>query len=122
MMQALVELAVTVPLLLLLLRFPTSMLGRLLGFDTCLMATIDVAAVFQNFAKYLVGSEEVEPGNGWLYSGWLGALAEDPAMEGDDLGVAICNTYYEGCEAVGTQDQTTLSLTDLTKLTPLLEA
>lgn len=26
------------------------------------MATIDVAAVFQNFAKYLVGSEEVEPG------------------------------------------------------------
>lgn len=32
MMQALVELAVTVPLLLLLLRFPTSMLGRLLGF------------------------------------------------------------------------------------------
>ena len=95
---------------------------ELVGFDTCLMATIDVAAVFQNFAKYLVGSEEVEPGNGWLYSGWLGALAEDPAMEGDDLGVAICNTYYEGCEAVGTQDQTTLSLTDLTKLTPLLEA
>lgn len=95
---------------------------ELVGFDTCLMATIDVAAVFQNFSKYLVASEEVEPGNGWLYSGWLGALAKDPAMEGDDLGIAICNTYYEGCEAVGTQDQTTLSLTDLTKLTPLLEA
>ena len=95
---------------------------ELVGFDTCLMATIDVAAVFQNFSKYLVASEEVEPGNGWLYSGWLGALAQDPSMEGDDLGIAICNTYYEGCEAVGTQDQTTLSLTDLTKLTPLLEA
>ena len=86
------------------------------------MATVDVAAVFQNVAKYLVGSEEVEPGNGWLYSGWLGELAANPAMEGDDLGIAICNTYYEGCEAVGTQDQTTLSVTDLTKLTPLLEA
>ena len=95
---------------------------ELVGFDTCLMATIDVAAVFQNFSKYLVGSEEVEPGNGWLYSGWMGELAKNPAMEGDDLGIAICNTYYEGCEAVGTQDQTTLSLTDLTKLTPLLEA
>jgi len=95
---------------------------ELVGFDTCLMATIDVASVFQNFSKYLVASEEVEPGNGWLYSGWLGALASDPTMEGDDLGIAICNTYYEGCEAVGTQDQTTLSLTDLTKLTPLLEA
>ena len=95
---------------------------ELVGFDTCLMATVDVAAVFQNYAKYLVGSEEVEPGNGWYYTGWLGALAEDPDMDGAGLGRAICDTYYEGCEAVGTQDQTTLSLTDLTKLTPLLEA
>ena len=95
---------------------------ELVGFDTCLMATVDVAATFQPFARYLVGSEEVEPGNGWLYSGWLGELAANPAMEGGDLGIAICNTYYEGCEAVGTQDQTTLSVTDLTKLTPLLEA
>ena len=95
---------------------------ELVGFDTCLMATVDVAAVFQNFSRYLVASEEVEPGNGWLYSGWLGELAADPAMDGDDLGIAICNTYYEGCQAVGTQDQTTLSVTDLTKLTPLLEA
>ena len=95
---------------------------ELVGFDTCLMATVDVAAVFQNFARYLVASEEVEPGNGWLYSGWLRELAENPAMDGDDLGIAICNTYYEGCEAVGTEGQTTLSVTDLGKLTPLLEA
>lgn len=95
---------------------------ELVGFDTCLMATVDVAAVFQNFSRYLVASEELEPGNGWYYTGWLGELAANPAMEGDDLGIAICNSYYEGCEAVGTQDQTTLSVTDLTRLTPLLEA
>ena len=95
---------------------------ELVGFDTCLMATVDVAATFQSFAKYLVASEEWEPGNGWLYSGWLYELANDPSMDGDDLGIAICNTYYEGCEAVGTADQTTLSLTDLTKLDGLLEA
>ena len=95
---------------------------ELVGFDTCLMATVDVASVFQNFARYLVASEEVEPGNGWLYSGWLGQLADNPAMNGEELGISICDTYYEGCEAVGTQDQTTLSVTDLTKLTPLLEA
>ena len=95
---------------------------ELIGFDTCLMATIDVAAIFQNFSKYLVASEELEPGNGWLYSGWIGALAENPSMDGEELGRAICDTYYEGCEAVGTEAQTTLSLTDLTKLTPLLEA
>lgn len=95
---------------------------ELVGFDTCLMATVDVAAVFQNFSKYLVASEETEPGNGWLYSGWLGELAQNPAMGGDDLGIAICSSYYEGCEAVGTADQTTLSVTDLTRLTPLLDA
>ncbi len=95
---------------------------ELVGFDTCLMATVDVASTFQNFAKYLVASEEVEPGNGWLYSGWLGALAENTDMDGAALGTAICDTYYQGCEAVGTQDQTTLSMTDLSKLNPLLEA
>ena len=95
---------------------------ELVGFDTCLMATVDVAAAFQPFARYLVASEEVEPGNGWLYSGWAGALAANPSMDGKDLGIAICDTYYQGCEAAGTHEQTTLSLTDLTKLTPLLEA
>ena len=95
---------------------------ELVGFDTCLMATVDVASTFQGFAKYLVASEEVEPGNGWLYSGWLGALAANTDMDGAAPGVAICDTYYQGCEAVGTQDQTTLSVTDLSKLDPLLEA
>ena len=95
---------------------------ELVGFDTCLMATVDVASTFQGFAKYLVASEEVEPGNGWLYSGWLGALAENTDMDGAALGTAICDTYYQGCEAVGTQDQTTLSVTDLSRLEPLLEA
>ena len=95
---------------------------ELIGFDTCLMATVDVASVFRNFAKYLVASEEVEPGNGWLYSGWMGALAADPAMDGEKLGRAICDSYYQGCEAVGTEGQATLSLTDLSKVGTLLEA
>ena len=95
---------------------------ELVGFDTCLMATVDVASVFRNFAGYLVGSEEVEPGNGWYYTGWLGALAADTAMDGAALGRAICDSYYEGCEAVGTEGQITLSVTDLSKVGGLLDA
>lgn len=95
---------------------------ELVGFDTCLMSTVDVAAVFQNFSKYLVASEEVEPGNGWLYSGWLSTLASDPSIDGKELGISICDSYYEGCEAVGTEEQTTLALTDLTRLDALLAA
>lgn len=95
---------------------------ELIGFDTCLMATVDVAATFSEIAHYMVASEEVEPANGWYYSQWLGALAEDPGMDGASLGQIICDSYYAGCEAVGTEQSVTLSLTDLSKIDPLLEA
>lgn len=95
---------------------------ELVGFDTCLMATVDVAGTFAGTARYLVASEEVEPANGWDYTGWLGALAADPAMEGAALGEVICDAYYAGCQAVGTHSNATLSLTDLTRTGPLLEA
>lgn len=95
---------------------------ELIGFDTCLMATVDVAHVFSGLARYMVASEETEPANGWHYTGWAGALAEDPAMDGAALGKIICDTYYEGCQAVGTEENATLSLVDLTRTGPLMEA
>jgi hypothetical protein len=95
---------------------------ELIGFDTCLMATVDVAATFSDIARYMVASEEVEPANGWYYSQWVGALAENPGMDGAALGQIICDSYYAGCEAVGTEQSVTLSLTDLSKISPLLEA
>ena len=95
---------------------------ELVGFDTCLMATVDVAYTFNDLAHYLVASEETEPANGWYYSQWVGALADDPSMDGEALGRVICDAYYAGCEEVGTQDNTTLSLTDLTKVSLLLDS
>ena len=95
---------------------------ELIGFDTCLMATVDVAYTFNNIARYMVASEETEPANGWYYSQWVGALAEDPSMDGAALGQIICDSYYAGCEAVGTQDNTTLSLIDLRKISALVDA
>jgi len=94
----------------------------LVGFDACLMATVDTAATFSPFAKYLVASQENEPGNGWNYEGWVGKLAKDPSMTASELGIIICNTYYDGCEEMGTESKVTLSVTDLTKLPALLEA
>lgn len=95
---------------------------ELIGFDTCLMATVDVAFTFSDLAHYLVASEEVEPANGWYYSKWAEALAADPSMDGAALGRVICDTYYAGCEEVGTEENSTLSLTDLTKIGPLLDS
>jgi hypothetical protein len=94
----------------------------IIGFDTCLMATVDTAYTFSGIGKYLVASQEVEPGNGWLYSGWLGALAGTPDMEPLELSKTICDSYVQGCREVGTQDNITLSVTDLSKVTGLVAA
>ena len=94
----------------------------IIGFDTCLMATVDTAYTFSDIAKYLVASQEIEPGNGWLYSGWLGALAGTPNMDPLELSKVICDTYVQGCEEVGTQDIITLSVTDLSKISALIAA
>ena len=95
---------------------------EIIGFDTCLMATIDVAATFSGIAKYLVASEELEPANGWDYSEWIGALAANPAIDGAALGKVICDSYYAGCEDEGTEQDITLSVTDLTQVGPLIDA
>ena len=93
-----------------------------IGFDACLMATVDVADTFRGIGRYLVASEELEPGCGWYYTGWLQALAENPVMEADALGRAICDSYVTGCEQKGTADELTLSVTDLGAVGELLEA
>ena len=95
---------------------------ELVGFDACLMATLDVAYTFRDYARYLVASEELEPGNGWNYTGWLQALADDPAMDGAALGKVICDTFLQGCEQHGTEGEVTLSVTDLGRIEPLVEA
>ena len=95
---------------------------ELVGFDTCLMATVDTAYTFCDLAKYLVASEETEPANGWYYSQWVGTLAKQPAMDGAALGRVICDAYYEGCQEAGTSDDATLSLTDLSRLESLMNA
>ena len=95
---------------------------ELVGFDTCLMGTVDVAYTFCDLSRYLVASEETEPANGWYYSRWVGALADDPSMDGAALGRVICDAYYEGCQEAGTADDATLSLTDLSRLESLRNA
>ncbi|MDO4533401.1 MAG: clostripain-related cysteine peptidase, partial [Coriobacteriia bacterium] len=37
------------------------------GFDACLMDSIEVLQAFDDYARYFVGSQEVEDGDGWDY-------------------------------------------------------
>lgn len=94
----------------------------IIGFDTCLMATVDVAYTFSDIGQYLVASQELEPSNGWNYTDLAAALAQNPEMDAETFGKVICDTYQAGCELVGTADDITLSLTDLSKIGSLLGA
>ena len=89
---------------------------EIIGFDACLMATFDTASSIYGFSKYMVASEEVEPGNGWNYTGWVGALAKNPAIGGAALGKEICDSYLQGCQQYSTDDTATLSVVDLSRI------
>lgn len=89
---------------------------EIVGFDACLMATLDTAGTVSGFARYMVASQDVEPANGWQYSGWLGALAADTTMTGVTLGKSMCDTYLQGCRDVRTEGNATLSLVDLARI------
>ena len=95
---------------------------EIIGFDTCLMSTIDTAKNFQPYGKYLVASEEIEPGNGWYYTPWLVSLGNNPGMDSGEIGKNICDSYMEGCRNVKTDAQATLAVTDLSKLDALYDA
>ncbi len=65
----------------------------LVGFDACLMGQIEPLFSVTPYAKVAVASEEVEPGIGWAYSGFLRDLVENPGMSEADLGTSIVDSY-----------------------------
>ena len=67
----------------------------IIGFDACLMATAEVVSAFDGYGKYFVGSEEVEPGQGWYYLRWLSALSKDNTMNAAEVGLNIVDSYMD---------------------------
>jgi Clostripain family. len=65
----------------------------LIGFDACLMATLETAYAMRGVAGVLVASEELEAGDGWDYADWLRRLTDDPDMNAPALGAALVASY-----------------------------
>lgn len=90
-----------------------------LGFDACLQGMIEQAWDLRGLADVLVASQELEPGDGWEYQDFLGAVARNPTLTAFELANAAVDSYetrYAG------EAQTTLSATRLAGLTPLKTA
>ncbi|MCR5100020.1 MAG: peptidase C11 [Butyrivibrio sp.] len=87
-----------------------------IGFDTCLMATIETDLMLTNYADYCIASEETEPGVGWYYTNWLTALSENPSMSTLDIGKNIIDDFVDVCARSCPGQKTTLSIVDLAEL------
>lgn len=87
-----------------------------LGFDACLMATVENALMASKYADYLIASEETEPGIGWYYTNWLTALGKNSSMDTLDIGQTIIDDFVSACNQQCRGQQTTLSIVDLAEL------
>lgn len=91
-----------------------------IGFDACLMSTLETANIIAPYARYMFASEETEPGGGWNYADIMEFLSENPEADGAQLGEMQCQSYYQHCIDNGDPDGTTFAITDLSKLDDLL--
>lgn len=94
----------------------------IIGFDACLMACVEIAAVLEPYADYMVASEETEPGGGWNYEYTFEALKTNPDMPGLDLGIAITDGYYKKYQHTEFEAMTTCSVVDLSQIPKLEES
>ncbi len=71
----------------------------ILGMDACLMSMAEVAYQVRDSVDVTVGSEEVEPGDGWPYDTVLKELAARPEMTPQQLAVLIVDKYLASYSA-----------------------
>ena len=96
----------------------------IIGFDACLMQTLETALAFEPYADYFIASEESEGGYGWFYTSSFAKLAKDPTTSSLDFAEELISTYdmYNTAIHDGRIDTSaTLSVVDLTMIRPIYD-
>lgn len=93
-----------------------------IGFDACLMATVENALMLEQYGDYLIASEETEPGVGWYYTNWLTELSKNPSMPTVKIGKRIVDDFVDVCNQSCPGQKTTLSVVDLAQLKAVVPA
>ena len=86
------------------------------GFDACLMGTIETANILASYADYMYASQETEPGEGWDYSAMVTYLSEHPDADGAELGKVVADSFYDKNTAEDDTANVTMAVTDLSKI------
>ena len=87
-----------------------------IGFDCCLMGTLETANMLATYARYFYGSQETEPGSGWDYTSIANFLAENTGADGGELGKVITDSFYDECAQAEQENECTFTIVDLEKL------
>ena len=93
-----------------------------IGFDCCLMSTLETSNIFASYADYMYASEEVEPGAGWNYSDIMEFLAADPSVGGEELGRHVVDSFMNYYQRSSDSSFVTMSLIDLSRVDPLVKS
>lgn len=67
-----------------------------IGFDACLMSTLEVASKLSPYAEYMIASQEREPASGWDYA-FLNGIEAD--ADGATTGRRVVDSYLETASA-----------------------
>lgn len=92
------------------------------GFDACLMATAETALMLNDYADYLIASEETEPGIGWYYTNWVSKFSDNTSMPTVELGKLIVDDFVSECGKRCAGQKTTLSVIDLAEFSNTVPA
>ncbi|MBP5225559.1 MAG: peptidase C11 [Lachnospiraceae bacterium] len=83
------------------------------GFDACLMATAETAIMLEDYADYMIASEESEPGYGWYYTDWLTMISNNTSVSTLEIGRNIIDTFIADCAKTSKGQDATLSMIDV---------
>jgi len=100
-----------------------NLIGRpidILAFDACLMQMIEVSYEVRENVRYMVASEETEPGDGWPYELICAPLVQTPSMDAAALAKLIPQAYVQNYASKG--KGCTQSAVDCSKLDELAAA
>lgn len=87
----------------------------IIGFDTCNMASLEIATMLAPFGTYLLSSQEIEPLQGWGYE-WLGTFSGTVDLSPLLLGKTIVDAFISSNlkqTIGGLNPRATLSMLDM---------
>lgn len=92
----------------------TKFQADIIGYDACLMGSAEVAAAVHGHFRYMIASEETEPGHGWDYERWLTFVGQHPEATLPEIGKALVDSFIDSPDHQVTRGRT-LSMINLEK-------